>query len=280
MIDVSPWSGLEPAHIGFCEARLDGWIAEPANAWSSFVYVIVGAWLLARASNAGRRDDVRSPLLLVGATAILVGLGSFAFHATASFAGEFADEASMFLISALMLTLALRRLLAWDGRACAWSFALLASSATALLARFHGSGVVVFTLHIAAAIACELALWRRGDGATDFRPLAATLATFGAAYAVWWLDLGKVVCDPANHVFGGHAAWHSLTAATLALYQRFQEQFVTVVPAPVPALAASPAPAPRAPEPDPGLDPIALAVESLRSIRVALESQPDSVTFH
>ena len=269
MLAASPWSGLEPAHIGFCEARLGGWIAEPANAWSSLAYVAVGAYLLARAQ---RRS--LGPLALVGVTAALVGAGSFAFHATASFLGEYADESSMFLISALMITLACRRLLGWDFAKSVRVYALVVVSAMALLAIAHGSGVVVFTLHIAVAMAIELWLWRIQSSAADYRPLRATLFVFAAAYLAWWLDLGKVVCDPNNHAFGGHAVWHSLTALSLALYQRFQEQF-PVAPVPVPVLVPVPLPEPPLTAESPLQEAIEQIVESIRSIRLPVASVSD-----
>src|SRR6185312_3913338 len=143
-------------------------------------------------------------------------------------------------------------------------------SAMALLAIAHGTGVVVFGIHIAIAMAIELWLWRTQSRAADYHPLRVTLFIFGAAYVTWWLDLGKVVCDPDNHVFGGHAVWHSLSALTLAFYQRFQEQF-SVAPAAVPAGVRTPAPIVAVAafaEESPLEDAIEHIVESIRSIRL------------
>jgi hypothetical protein len=262
---ASPWGGFEPGHIRFCEARLDAWIAEPGNAWSSAVYVAVGAYVALRACT---RAEAKSPLLLIGATAILVGAGSFAFHATGTFFGEFADESSMFLISALMLTLALRRVLAWDYARSASAFALLATTAMLLLARVHSSGLVVFGVQIALAVALEIALWRRAAESPGTRArygaMKLTLGTFAVGLLVWTLDLAKVTCDPTNHVLGGHAIWHALSALSLAFYHRFQEQFVGVA-----GLAAK-LPVATSPPAASELDGVASVVESLRSIRAQL----------
>ncbi|MGO8998479.1 MAG: ceramidase domain-containing protein [Polyangiaceae bacterium] len=266
---ASPWTGFEPGHIGFCEARLDGWIVEPANAWSSLAYLAVGAYLTARAR---RRGD--APLLLVGTTAILVGLGSFAFHATATFFGEFADEGSMFLIGALMGTLALRRIFAWSFNQCACSFALMVATSLLVLARAHGSGLVVFALQVVLAASLEIRLWRSASERGDYRALKVTLGLFGGAYIVWWLDFGQMVCNPTNHVFGGHAVWHALTALSLVSYQLFQEQFIGSVRVPtIAVLPALPAPEPSEPDAMPS------AVESLRAIRAQVLSAPESSAF-
>lgn len=273
VVIVSPWSGFEQAHIGFCEARLDGWIAEPANAWSSMVYVAVGAYLALRAR---RFND--GPLVLVGATAVLIGLGSFVFHATGTFVGEFTDEASMFLLAALMATLGGRRVWGWGLAQCTRMLLLLSTASALVLVCAHGSGVTIFALNLMLVAALEIWLWCQPGGRGKYGAFKLTLALFGGAYGVWWLDFGKVLCDPDNHTFGGHALWHSVTALSLVSYQRFQEQFAGVQGArgepasPAPAAAAS-SDASRSPE----KCPLPSLAESVRAIRAA--SSPVSSSF-
>jgi hypothetical protein len=215
------WSAFGAANVSFCEARLDAPIAEPANAWSSVTYAAAGAWLLWRA--ASRREG---PIALAGVTGLLVGAGSFALHATATFLGQFLDEASMFLLSTLALTLGLRRLLAWDPGRCARVFTGVAAASVALLATVHRSGIPLFGVEMVAAVAVELALWRRGEDGVRYGAMALTLATFGAAFGIWVLDLTRVVCSTEGaHVLNGHAVWHTMSALSLFTYGRFQEQF-------------------------------------------------------
>jgi hypothetical protein len=215
------WSGFGAANISFCEGRLEGPIAEPANAWSSMAYVVVGAWLISRAWG-GRR----APLLLAGATSVLIGGGSFALHATATFLGQFLDEASMFLLGALIVTFALRRWLLWNTAQCFVHYLGLALTTVVLLALFRRSGIPIFALEIGAAIGVEAVLWQRAERGVYYGMLRGALLLFGSGFGIWVLDITRVACSTEGaHLLNGHALWHALTAASLAVYCRYQEQF-------------------------------------------------------
>ena len=239
-MNPSPWGGLEHGHIAFCEARLDAWIAEPANAWSSFAYVAVGAYLAMRARRTGQ-----SLGWLASSTSVLLGVGSFAFHATGAFAGQFADESSMFLMSAMMLTLALRRVFGWSTGTSLLAFVTLAASAILVLARTHGAGIWIFAAHILSVVVLEVWLGRTADARGErgnYALMRWTILFFAFAFGVWAVDLLRVACDPKNHVFGGHAAWHVLSAIALIAYHRFQASLAIAprAPSPVPAGAEDP----------------------------------------
>src|SRR5690606_5856714 len=106
-----PWSRFDPGTIAFCERRLCAWIVEPSNTWSNLAYIAVGLYLLWIC-----RDRRHEALSAVGVTAVLVGIGSFAFHATGTFIGEVLDVSAMYLISGLFITFNTRRLFAWSER--------------------------------------------------------------------------------------------------------------------------------------------------------------------
>jgi Ceramidase len=231
------WAALGAANVSFCESRVDGSVAEPANAWSSVAYVAVGFWILGRAWR-GRR----APLLLAGVSGVLIGLGSFALHATATFLGQYLDEASMFLLSALALTLALRRWLGWEASRCLVHFVALATGSVALLALVRKSGIPVFGLQMAASICIEGMLWYRRQQGVRYGELRFALGAFAGGFAIWILDITRAACDAGSaHLVNGHAVWHVLTAASLLAYGRYQEQFFPSnsvrLPLPAPASA-------------------------------------------
>jgi hypothetical protein len=219
---LSAWSTLGPATVSFCEARLAAPIAEPANSWSSLGYVAVAIGLLVLAIR-----ERRHVLTLVGVTGLLIGLGSFALHATASFLGQFLDEGSMFLFSGLAVTFALRRLLDWDPARCVVYYVAIASASIVLLSLVKTSGIPVFALEIGTAVIVEVVLWSRGGTRARYGALHAVLGLFAVAFFIWCLDMTRTVCSSAwSHVVNGHVLWHLLTAICLVPYYQFQRQFL------------------------------------------------------
>jgi hypothetical protein len=215
-----PWGGYTPGTVRFCEDRLCGWIAEPANAWSNVAFLVVGAYLLQRAF-----QQRRMPLLFVGLTSILVGIGSFIFHMSGTFVGEFLDLSAMFFIGSLMVTMELRRFVPMGIPRLAGSFLAISLGSMLVLSVLPKSGIVLFGIQVALVYASNI-FWRSRRTRVEHRYAWWLGGTFAVALGIWTLDLTGVMCAPSNHVFNGHSAWHVLTAVCLYFFQRHQEQFV------------------------------------------------------
>jgi hypothetical protein len=215
-----PWEGFSPGTVKFCEDRLCGWIAEPANAWSNLAFFAMGFYLLRRA-----HVDRRPALQLIGVTSILVGTGSFLFHMSGTFLGEFIDLSAMFFIGALMVTMEARRFVPLTPRQLVGIFAGLSVLSMAILAVFHRIGITLFGIQVALIYASNIFFRLRGHR-VEHRHAWWLGGTFAFALGIWTLDLTGAVCAPQNHVFNGHSLWHVLTAACLYFFYRHQEQFV------------------------------------------------------
>ena len=100
-----PWNGFEPATISFCEQRLCSWVVEPANTWSNIGFVLVGLLILLREFRCQRPD-----LMMIGITAVAVGINSSLFHATGTRWGEIVDVSAMYFISSLFIVLSIKRI--------------------------------------------------------------------------------------------------------------------------------------------------------------------------
>ncbi len=218
----SPWSGYAVATMRYCETNLCGWIAQPANTFSNLGFVIVGIWL---AVMSARRADAR-PLKLIGPIAIVLGVTSFAYHASYTFFWQFFDLASMFLFSTLLLVLNLQRLGVLSQRALVPTYVALNAVSMALLWMIKGKvGIAIFGLQILAAVIVEGLVSISATTRVNYKDLWRTLATFLAAYTFWILDYTGAVCSPGNHVLQGHAAWHVLNAFCFVFMYRFYRQF-------------------------------------------------------
>jgi hypothetical protein len=180
---------------------------------------------------------------LVGLTSILVGVGSFLFHSSGTFAGELFDLGGMYLIGSLMVTMEVRRFLPLSLGSLMTCFFGISAVSMLLVIAFRSIGILVFGIQVATVYASNI-YWRwlrrqrraawgfgpqgeRMTAKTDHRAAYWLGGTFLFALGIWTLDLTGVVCAPNNHIFNGHSVWHVLTAVCLIFFFRHQEQFVT-----------------------------------------------------
>lgn len=215
---VCPWSDYAPATIAFCERRLCAWVVEPSNAWSNVAYVLVGFWVFWR-----RRDRMDTALTAIGVAAVLLGFGSFAFHATGIRVFEVVDVSGMYLVSGLAVTFALQRLRGWSDGAAVACFVGLVLVSSALMIALGNDGITMFALQTLAAIGLEIhlrAVTPPGVGGWLLGAIGALAVGFG----IWLLDVHGPLCDPDNHLVTGHAVWHVLTAASVLCFFRFHER--------------------------------------------------------
>lgn len=218
----------------FCEVVRGGTVRQVANTWSSFAFVFVAFWVVGvaqldrvrvwsgNASNANAINAKSNAMsqravypFLFALALFVVGAGSAWYHASLTFAGQFADVFGMYLIGTFVLVYnvgRLRRLS--DGAAVAWYLALNIVLALALysipeLRRY------AFAVVIVVALAIEYRVRRRGLVSADSRYLIGAVGALAVAFVVWALDLRRVLCS-AESVWQGHAVWHLLGAAACA----------------------------------------------------------------
>ena len=215
---MCPWDGWEPASIAFCERRICAWVVEPSNAWSNVAYVLVGAWILWR-----RRERLDTAITAIAVAAILLGVGSFSFHATGVRIFEVVDVSGMYLISGLGLTFALQRLLGWADGGAVLFFAASALASSLVMVGLGNDGIVVFGVQVLATFAIEMGLRGRTPPGVGVWLLRA-IVILGIALVIWLLDKHGPLCDPDNHLVTGHAGWHVLTALSLLCFYWFHER--------------------------------------------------------
>lgn len=219
--DGSPWSGWALPDIKHCEANLSGWIAAPANTWSNLAYAAVGLWILRRSRRRGLLDAGG-----LGPVSIVVGLTSFFFHASYTFAGQVCDYAGMFVLLGWALARGLERagLATARGAARFWAGQVAASLLALFGFRAAGWGVQTLVLVQALALfALELRLLLVEKDAPSAKPFWAMQGLLAVAYLCWHLDHADAFCRPDDHLLQLHAAWHLLTAAAFVAAWRYHE---------------------------------------------------------
>ncbi|APR86533.1 Hypothetical protein A7982_11882 [Minicystis rosea] len=225
-----PWDGLTAGTVRFCEPRLCAWVVEPSNAWSSVAYVIVGVWLMA--THSARARDAR--LWVVAIAEVLIGIGSFAFHGTGSFVGEFIDQVGMFMLSCLILSFAAGKSMRLSSARTAQLYVATTVASSLSLLVVRPLGIPLFAVELVAGLGWEIAQWRRAEDRAPYRLLFAGIGVFLFSFVIWTLDITRIACHPDNHFVTGHAVWHVLNALSIERLYRF---YAASFRAPAPVLA-------------------------------------------
>jgi dihydroceramidase len=205
----------------FCELpRTGDLLLQPANSWSSFGFVGVGLWIMLGARNSPANARPVSALAGLAAgwfgfTAIVIGIGSVALHASLTLWGQFADVLGMYLLGSFTLAWAVMR---WRGLSPAAAIALYVLVAGGLIGAlwvWPETRRWLFAVLLVTAIAVEWWLARPRRPGVNSRLLLCGLAANALAFAIWIADQAGTLCAPASP-WQGHAAWHLLGAAALA----------------------------------------------------------------
>jgi len=211
----SPFFALAEPTIRYCETNLSGWIAQPANAISSLLISLAGAYILVKKRHAYS--------VYLGVIAIILGLASFSYYASFTFLGQLADLGSMYLLASLLIVAALRpyklsRNLGLGVLAVGAGVPLAITATVRTIGSFN-IGIPLFALLLAIAIYLELKA--AGQGRLKLKYFWLTFAAFAAG----WLDYKKIWCSPASfHYINGHAAWHFFNAMALISLDQYYAQ--------------------------------------------------------
>ena len=216
-----PWSTFTPPNVNWCEAERCAWIVNPSDAWSNLIYLVLGFWMWRVARRSGRADLAR-----FGPASVAIGIFSFAYHASYTFALQFFDFVAMFLFSFTVIARNAVRL-GWIAQAAETRFFLAGVAVfSALVPPLFRVGFPIqalVALLIAVGLAQEWRLYRRDGSRPAYRVYRLGLVLLGAAGLASLADVTRAACDPES-VLQGHALWHVLSALALAALFRFYER--------------------------------------------------------
>ncbi len=222
-----PWEHLVFRPAEFCERSLCAWIRQPANTWTNVGFLLSGLAVL----RASRRDGC-AHLRGVAFIALATGLGSAFFHASETFVGRLFDYGGMYMGSSYMLAVNVRRWLLLRRPSIRLLF--WATTAAPLLLMLIDDRYAMFLYMLEGILCCgflEAFLYlRQRANATHvrYRWFGAYWLVFSVAYAFWWLDKTRALCDPDNHWISGHGVWHLLDALALYFVYLFYRQFAVL----------------------------------------------------
>jgi hypothetical protein len=228
-LDTGSLTGGRAVHSETALTRL---IREPQNTWSNLAYVFCGAWLATTSTLKMSR--------IVGAALIMVGIGSFLYHASASTTLRLLDVGAMYALFFTLILLAAGRFSRTIHRVTdRYPVLVLTSAGLLAVVLTFSRRLELFDfkpLSIASATTITF-LVLLGSGlavilqqrAGSLRGLTS-LTLFGIAATCQIGDRpGGWLCDPTN-VVQAHAVWHVLSAVALLLCVQLVERPAQRIP--------------------------------------------------
>ncbi|CAG0928341.1 hypothetical protein TFLX_00860 [Thermoflexales bacterium] len=238
----APWDSWRAAtclpDACFCEAIGAGFIRQPIATWSNLAFVLVGLLILedvlwSSSTRLNLLAQRRTYGVVYACAAILIGLGSWFYHTSLTFVGQWFDVMGMYLLGTFMVLYNVTRLRPLSNRAFVVSYVWfnlalgLGLISVPELRRYLFGGLLLI------AIALEVILRRHrrngvspsgGEWLTESSPpisgspryFIAALVIYLLAQIIWTLDLNRIICDP-DSLLQGHAVWHGLTALAVGL---------------------------------------------------------------
>ncbi|RIK53806.1 hypothetical protein DCC62_32135 [candidate division KSB1 bacterium] len=235
------WGDWQPASCMpascFCEDIRPGAVAQPANAWSSLGFALIGLLVLGQCRNdlsVHKRRERWNPMTrqtsyaaTYGVALIVIGLSSAFYHASLTFVGQFFDVMGMYLLATFVLVYNLDRWRTMPKK----SFVLMYLAANLILAYLLIEVPVlrrwIFGAILLVALAPEFLRRRQQRADIQTKYLRAALATLLTAFIIWVFDYAKILCDPASWL-QGHALWHLLGAQAAGyLYLYYRSENIT-----------------------------------------------------
>ena len=226
------WARFAPANCTetrcFCEVpRTGALLLQPANAISSFGFAFAGILMILWARATDWHSAFPPPAaIILGAAAIVTGVGSVLLHATLTLWGQFFDVLGMYLVSGFFLVAALAKWRNIPDRRTAIYYAGLCVLLVAILYALPEVRRWLFALILAIAILLELVFARPMRAQVRTGYFIAGLITNIVAFTIWNLDQRGQLCRP-DSLLQGHAIWHLLGAVALwfaFLYYRSERQ--------------------------------------------------------
>ena len=216
-----PWSAFEFTAADFCEESVCGWVRQPGNTVSNVGFLLAAYFIIRHAQRHGHRH-----LVLLAYIAVATGLTSAFFHASETRIGAILDFSGIYLGSAYMFALNMRRLTGWGKSGIVAVYWLFFGVSFALLLVDPDLSRRFYALQsFACCVVLEAVLYFRQSGRPDYRWFGAFWVSFLLGYGLWLLDVKHLVCDPTNHWVSGHALWHWFDALALYCVYRFYTQF-------------------------------------------------------
>jgi hypothetical protein len=209
-------------NLKWCEETLCQVVSEPANTWSNLSFFVFGAIILYLTRNKKSKSLKWIPFAY-----LLMGAGSFYYHMSNFYLSQICDFLGMFIMMYWLIALNLQRLelIKFKGSLIlTLTMTVLTSILLHILYINHLNIQVLIVFLLIPLLSLEFII-RKKDKSYSLKYFLIALIFLAIAEMFSLLDLKRVLCDPQNHFFQGHALWHVLGSIGLFIAALFYKQF-------------------------------------------------------
>jgi hypothetical protein len=233
-MDWTTWKQATCVPECWCEAaRTGSWILEPVNTWTNLFFVFAGIAFMSKAQKLTSNTNKLSSLIifprLYGFALIFVGLGSFFYHASQTFVGQWFDVFGMYLVSMFYISYNFFRNGQFDKKMFLTFYFLSCLLLGITILYFPETRRWLFGFSIAFTFVQSLWIQKCLKTSINRNLLIGAVSFYMVAQTVWVLDKSKIWCEPYGWI-NGHGIWHVFTGiAAVLTYFYFQSERIKKV---------------------------------------------------
>jgi hypothetical protein len=214
----------------WCEApRLGAFILEPVNSWTNLAFVFAGIYFILTSRNNLSQTNYltthqRYPRTYGGAL-IFLGLGSFFYHASQTFVGQWFDVFGMYLVSVYFVVYNFLRLGVLKEYFFLKTYFLACVALGLIIIFFPDLRRWLFGASIVLILFQLFYINRLRPRKLDVIYLFISILSYATGQIFWLLDKYKIWCWP-HGLINGHGLWHIFTgisAVSIFFYFKSEE---------------------------------------------------------
>ncbi len=208
--------------IKWCEETLCHIISEPANTWSNIGYIISSLILF-----IWTKKTQHNELKWLAPAMFLMGAASFFFHMSNYYISQILDFIGMYLFVFWLMVLNLRKvgLISKSKQVITEVvITLISTLAVHYMYTHHMNFQIIVTTGVITIIITEFITFRRSKKKRHYKYFWTSMGLIGFAQLFSQVDLKRIICDPKEHIFQGHAIWHVISAIALTIAYKHWEQ--------------------------------------------------------
>lgn len=208
--------------IKWCEETLCQVVSEPANTWSNLGYLVSAIVLYIWA-----RKSKHNELKWFAPAMFLMGAASFYFHMSNYYVGQVLDFIGMYLFVFWLLVLNLRKAKLIKRNKQILTEVIIIIGCTSLVHYMyinHLNFQNIVAAGVIGILLTEFIAFKVSKKTRNYKYFWTSIALMGVAQIFSQLDLRRIMCDPHEHIFQGHAIWHTIGAVALTIAYKHWEQ--------------------------------------------------------